>query len=322
MDSRKLNGTDLETGRVVLGTMTFGSQVDESVAADMVDYALTSGVNMLDTANAYNAGESERILGGITKSRRGDVLIATKVFNPMGDEPDDRGLSEAAIAKAVDGSLARLQTDYIDLYYLHQPDPDAPIEETLGAMNALVDAGKVRYIGLSNYAAWQVTEALCLSERNSWQAPRVSQPMYNLVARRIEEEYGACSEQLGLSNIVYNPLAGGLLTGKHAPDAKPEEGTRFAMEMYRDRYWNSTQFDAVEELQRIADDEGVSLIELAFRWLLARPLTDAVLVGASSMEHLKANLAACDGPALDKETLDRCDGVWEVLRGVAPAYNR
>ncbi len=189
-------------------------------------------------------------------------------------------------------------------------------------MNDLVAAGKVRYIGLSNFAAWQHVEALWLCERNGWQTVKVSQPLLNLVSRRIEEEYAGCSMQFGLSNIVYNPLAGGLLTGKHRRESTPEEGTRFSMSMYRDRYWNEEQFKAVDRLQEIATDEGLSLIELSFRWLLTHPLTDHVLLGASSMEHLKSNLAACDGPALEARSLERCDDVWKVLQGVAPAYNR
>lgn len=322
MDYRRLAGTDLEVSRVVLGTMTFGSQVDDPVAQQMVDVGIDRGINMFDTANAYNNGESERMLARAIDGRRDEVLIATKVFNPMGDAPQDRGLSRPAIRRAIDASLERLTTDWVDLYYLHQPDHDVPLEESLGAMNELVTAGKVRYVGLSNYAAWQHVEALWLSEVNDWQIAKVSQPLLNLVSRRIEEEYAACSARFGLSNIVYNPLAGGLLTGKHRREATPEEGTRFSMAMYRDRYWNEAQFEAVERLQGIAAEEGVTLIELSFRWLLSHPLADHVLVGASSMEHLKSNLAACDGPGLDSRTLERCDEVWKALRGVAPAYNR
>ncbi len=322
MDYRRLAGTDLDVSRIVLGTMTFGSQVDDPVAKEMAGLSIESGVNMFDTANAYNDGDSERMLARAIKGRRDDVLIATKVFNPMGDDPEDKGLSRPAIDRAIDASLERLETDRVDLYYLHQPDHDVPLEESLGAMNDLVAAGKVRHVGLSNYAAWQHVEALWLSERNDWQAIKVSQPLLNLISRRIEEEYAACSMRFGFSNIVYNPLAGGLLTGKHRRGSTPEQGTRFSMSMYRDRYWNEDQFAAVDRLQEIAAGEGLSLIELSYRWLLSHPLTDHVLLGASSMEHLESNLAACDGPELQAHTLERCDEVWRVLRGIAPAYNR
>ena len=315
-------GTDLWISRVVLGTMTFGSQVDETEARQMVDRSLAAGINMFDTANAYNAGESERMLGAALEGRRSDVLIATKVFNPMGEAPEDKGLSEAAIHKAINASLERLRTDYVDVYYFHQPDRATPIEESLAAMDALVEAGKVRHLGVSNYAAWQVSEINCLRAEQGRPPVLVSQQMYNLLARRIEEEYASYSEHANLFDIVYNPLAGGLLTGKHAAGSTPQQGTRFTQEMYRRRYWDEAHFDAVERLRSLASDAGLSLVELSFRWLLSRPLVDAVLVGASSIDHLESNLTACDGSSLDQEVSRRCDEVWADLRGPAAAYNR
>jgi aryl-alcohol dehydrogenase-like predicted oxidoreductase len=322
VDKMAVLGTDLRISRVVLGTMTFGSQVDETEARQMVDRSLAAGINMFDTANAYNAGESERMLGAALEGRRSDVLIATKVFNPMGEGPEDKGLSEAAIHKAINASLERLRTDYVDVYYFHQPDRATPIEESLAAMGALVEAGKVRHLGVSNYAAWQVSEINCLRAEQGRPPVLVSQQMYNLLARRIEEEYASYSEDANLFDIVYNPLAGGLLTGKHAAGSTPQQGTRFTQEMYRRRYWDEAHFDAVERLRSVASDAGLSLVELSFRWLLSRPLVDAVLVGASSIDHLESNLAACDGSSLDQEVFRRCDEVWADLRGPAAAYNR
>jgi aryl-alcohol dehydrogenase-like predicted oxidoreductase len=322
MDYRGVAGTDLSVSRLVLGTMTFGSQVDPKDARAMVDRALGAGINMFDTANAYNDGESERILGAALQGRRDDALIATKVFNAMGDAPDDRGLSERAVRKAIDASLDRLGTDYVDLYYFHQPDWDTPIEESLEAMDALVTGGKVRHIGLSNYAAWQISEINCLRARDGRPPIRVSQQMYNLLARRVEEEYAAYALRADLFDIVYNPLAGGLLTGKHRAEDAPAEGSRFTQEMYRRRYWDEAHFRAVERLGSISEDAGMTLLELAFGWLLSRPLVDAVLLGASSMQHLESNLAACERPALDDELSKRCDEVWAELRGPAAAYNR
>jgi aryl-alcohol dehydrogenase-like predicted oxidoreductase len=322
VDKMAVLGTDLRISRVVLGTMTFGSQVDETEARQMVDRSLAAGINMFDTANAYNEGESERMLGAALEGRRSDVLIATKVFNPMGEGPEDKGLSEAAIHKAINASLERLRTDYVDVYYFHQPDRATPIEESLAAMGALVEAGKVRHLGVSNYAAWQVSEINCLRAEQGRPPVLVSQQMYNLLARRIEEEYASYSEDANLFDIVYNPLAGGLLTGKHAAGSTPQQGTRFTQEMYRRRYWDEAHFDAVERLRSVASDAGLSLVELSFRWLLSRPLVDAVLVGASSIDHLESNLAACDGSSLDQEVFRRCDEVWADLRGPAAAYNR
>lgn len=322
MEQRTLNGTDLTTSQVVFGTMTFGSQVDVDEAGRMVQVCLDAGVTMFDTANAYNDGRSEEILGEALRGRRDEVLIATKVANPMGPGPDDAGLSRKAIFRAIDASLQRLQTEHVDLYYLHKPDPSTPIEESLGALDELVRVGKIRFGATSNYAAWQMTEMLWLAERNGWRPLHVSQPMYNLVARRLDEEYAAFSESCGVSNIVYNPLAGGLLTGKHRPEAQPEPGSRFTMEMYRERYWNAAQFTAVAQLDEIAAEAGLTLVELSFRWLLSRRLVSAVLVGASHLDQLRANLAACREPVLDEEVAARCDEVWQTLRGAAPSYNR
>lgn len=322
MERITILGTDLHISRLVLGTMTFGSQADEAEARSMVELALDAGITMFDTANKYSDGRSEEILGRVLGSARDEVLIATKAFNPMGDGPHDRGLSAPAIRKAIDASLDRLDTSYVDLYYLHQPDWSVPIDETLGVMNELVEAGKVRHIAVSNYAAWQIADIRCRSEANGWGDVRISQQMYNLLARRVEEEYAAFSADAGMIDIVYNPLAGGLLTGKHRPDRSPAEGTRFTWDLYRDRYWHGEQFEAVRELSKVADDAGLSLIELSLQWLLGRELTDAVVLGASSSDQLEQNLSAADGPALDAETSQRCDQVWERLRGVAPAYNR
>jgi aryl-alcohol dehydrogenase-like predicted oxidoreductase len=322
METRLVPHTDLEVSRLVMGTMTFGSQVDEQGAADMVGRCLDEGINMFDTANAYNEGRSEEILGKLIAPHRADVLIATKVFNSMGDAPDDRGLSKAAIHKGIEASLRRLGTDFVDLYYLHQPDWATDIEESLEALQDLVDAGKVRHAGLSNYAAWQIAEIHCLQLAGGRPRPYVSQQLYNLLARRLEDEYAAFSDRYDIFDIVYNPLAGGLLTGKHGPDDTPEPGTRFALDMYRQRYWDEVHFAAVEELRSIASNAGLDLVQLSFRWLLSRHLVDAVLLGASSMAHLEANLEACRGPRLGDDIMKRCDEVWERLHGPAALYNR
>lgn len=325
MEYRTPLGTDLAVPRLVLGTMTFGAQVDRETAAAMVARCRAAGVTMFDTANSYGTGAAEQILGQVVAPFRDEVLIASKVFNPMGDGPDDRGLRRGAIGKALDATLRRLGTDHLDLYYLHAPDRQAPMEETLAAMADAVAAGKVRHVGMSNYAAWQLAEARCLTERHGWPAVRLSQPLYNLLSRRIEDEYAELSDRYGLHNVVYNPLAGGLLSGKHTDPGRPEPGGRFAADlgpMYRERYWNRAQFDAVEALRTVAAGAGLTLVELAFRWLLGRPLVDSVLLGVSRLEQLEADLAAADGPPLDPDVLTACDDVWATLHGAAPAYHR
>lgn len=322
MEQRTLAGTDLTVGRAILGTMTFGSQVDSDEAAAMVARSRDAGVTMFDTSNNYNDGASEELLGRIIAPFRDEVVLSTKVGSQVRSDPELSGLTTTAIVGEVEGSLRRLRTDRIDVYHFHRPDWTTPLEVSLEAADQLVRAGKVRYVAQSNFAAWQITELLSLAERNDWPEVRISQPMYNLLARRIETEYEAASAHHGLSNIVYNPLAGGLLTGKHRRDTVPDDGTRFSGRQYRDRYWHDTTFDAVHELERIADDAGMTLVELAFRWLLARPLTDGIILGASSVAQLDTNLAAIEGPVPDDETMRRCDDVWATLRGVAPDYNR
>lgn len=323
MERRRLARTDLHVGRVVYGTMTFGDQVDEREAAEMVHACRDAGVTMFDTSNNYAGGASEEILGRIVKPFRDEVTISTKGGSHV-DQQDSAvvGLTRKAIHEAVDGSLRRLGVDHIDLYYFHRPDWNTPIEESLEAISEVVAAGKVRHVGQSNYAAWQIAEMTCLSERHGWPQVRVSQQMYNLLGRRIEAEYAACARRLNLSTIVYNPLAGGLLTGKHRRERVPESAGRFARPVYRERYWHPVLFEAVERLREVADASGLTLVELSLRWLLGQPLVDCLLLGASSLEQLRTNLAALEGPPLDEQTLAACDDVWSGIDGAAPHYNR
>jgi aryl-alcohol dehydrogenase-like predicted oxidoreductase len=241
----------------------------------------------------------------------------------MGDAPDDQGLSRAAMRKAIDASLRRLATDYVDIYYLHQPDPVTPIEETLETMDELVRAGKVRFPATSNYAAWQIAEINCTCEKRGYAPYLISQPMYNLIARGIEEEYLPFCERFGVAVVPYNPLAGGLLTGKHSQQSGPPPGTRFdGNKLYQDRYWHEADFAAVEELHSIAREAGETLVQLALRWLLSHRLVTSIILGASRLEQLQENLKAAEGGPLDPSVLARCDEVWKRLRGVTPKYNR
>jgi aryl-alcohol dehydrogenase-like predicted oxidoreductase len=323
MEYRTLAHTNLKVSRLSFGTMTFGSQTDEPGAFRIVDRCLEAGINFFDTANVYNQGRAEEILGKALARRRAQVVLATKVRGKMENAPQETGLSRTAMHKALESSLRRLQTDYVDIYYLHQPDYDVPIEETLAAMDELVRAGKVCYPGVSNYAAWQVCEIHWLCERNGFKPPYISQPMYNLLARGIEEEYLPFCRRFGVAVVPYNPLAGGLLTGKHARARGPLAGTRFdGNQLYLDRYWHADYFAAVEELAGIARTAGKTLVELSFQWLLSQPVVDSVILGASRLEQLEENLKACEGGRLDDATLARCDAVWGRLRGITPKYNR
>jgi aryl-alcohol dehydrogenase-like predicted oxidoreductase len=322
METRKLGKTDLTVSRICFGTMTFGSQMDEATAHRTLDYCVDRGINFIDTANVYNKGVSETITGNWLKTNRNKVVLATKVRGKMGEGKLEQGLSKAAILKAVDESLTRLQTDRIDLYYLHLPDYEVPVEESLEAMESLVKAGKVRYPASSNYSGWQVTEMLCLAGNRHWTPATVTQPMYNLLARGIEQEYLPMCRHFGIATCVYNPVAGGLLTAKHRRE-QPQAGTRFDNnQMYLDRYWHPAYFDAVERLSQIAVDARRSLVSLALNWLLHHTPVDCVILGASRLEQLEQNLATlADGP-VTQSVLDACDEVWRNLRGVTPKYNR
>jgi aryl-alcohol dehydrogenase-like predicted oxidoreductase len=322
MDNLTLKNTNLKVSRICFGTMTFGGQTDRATAARMLDLCQDAGINFLDAANIYNNGASEEMLGQLIEGRRGQFILASKVRNKMGDGVDMAGLSRAAIFRAIDDSLRRLKTGYLDLYYLHLPDYAVAIEESLDAMNELVKQGKVRHVATSNYSGWQMLEMLWIAERKGYTAPYIAQPMYNLIARGIEQEYLPMCKQFGVSNIVYNPLAGGLLTGKQRRES-PIPGTRFDNNrMYLDRYWHQADFDAVDQLQQIAAAAKRSLLSLSLNWLYHHTSAECIILGASKVEHLEQNLKVLgDGP-LDPETLQACDKVWTALRGPTQKYNR
>jgi len=322
MQRRRLGSTDLMVPPLTLGTMTFGGQADAAASRSMVDLALERGINFLDTANVYNAGRTEELLGEIVAGRRDRFLIASKVGIKIGDAADDSGLSPDAIRKGIEGSLRRLRTDYVDLYYLHQPDYQTPLEDSLAALDALVRAGKVRHVACSNYSSWQVCRQLWLAEKNGWQPVQAVQPMYNLLARGIEQELLPACREFNLAVIPYNPLAGGLLTGKHSAE-QPVADSRFTrMPLYRDRYWHEANFAAIQELTRLAQENGQSLARFAVRWVLDQPAITSVILGASRLEHLQENLAAADDSPLPADVLVACDAIWKQLRGTTPVYNR
>ena len=322
MDQIALSKTGLNVSRLCFGTMTFGGQTDEPASVHMVERCLDAGINFFDTANVYTGGTSEIFLGRALKGRRQRVILASKVSNKVGDAPDQKGLARAAIRRGIEESLKRLDTDYLDLYYMHLPDYSTRIEESLAAMDELVKEGKVRHVAQSNYAAWQVTEMLWIAEKKKYQPIVVSQPMYNLLARGIEAELLPMSKEFGIANVVYNPLAGGLLTGKHKAE-EPIRGSRFDKnKMYLDRYWHEDDFSAVEAVREISKQSGRSMVSLALCWLLHHTPIECVILGASKLEQLDENLAAAQEGALDAETLASLDKVWERLRGVTPKYNR
>ncbi|WP_218929543.1 aldo/keto reductase [Streptomyces sp. Rer75] len=318
-------GAPVPLSRLVLGTMTFGDTVDRAGAEAMLDAALDAGVTGVDTANAYVGGVTETLLAELLPGRRDRIVLATKAGMPHADAGEHSPLSARGMRAALEGSLRRLGTDHVDLFYLHQPDRATPLEETLSTVAEFVAEGKVRALGVSNYAAWQIAELTHTADRVGAPRPVVAQQLYNLLARRIEEEYREYAATSGLRTMVYNPLGGGLLTGRHAFEETPETG-RFGdsklAAMYRQRYWDPRLFEAVRDLGRIADEASIPLTDLSLRWLLGRDGVDALLLGGSRIEHLRANLAAAAAGPLPEDVVAACDEVGARLRGPMPAYNR
>ncbi|WEX06665.1 aldo/keto reductase [Rhodococcus sp. RCBS9] len=315
----------LELPKLVLGTMTFGDTVDISGAGSMLDAALGAGISHIDTANGYASGESERMLAKLLHGRRDSVTLATKAGMPHPDAGDNSPLSTEGLRASVEGSLRRLDTDYVDLFYLHQPDRTVTLTETLTTVAELVAEGKIRTLGVSNFAAWQISEINYTADTVGAPRPIVAQQLYNLLARRIEEEYAEFADVTGLTTMVYNPLGGGLLTGRHTFDESPADGrfgdSRLAS-MYKERYWNTQIFDAIAQLTAIAEQSGISLTELALRWLVSKPVAGSLLLGGSKVTHLESNIAAIGRGPLDASTVEECDLVGAALRGPMPNYNR
>lgn len=324
-EGAQVDGLKLPISRLVLGTMTFGDTVDEATAGRMVEEALDAGITTIDTANAYVGGTTEEMLARLLKGRRDEVILASKAGMPHADNGGNSPLSPAGLRASVEGSLRRLGVDSIDLFYLHQPDRATPLASTLSTVAELYAEGKIGALGVSNFAAWQIADVIHTAREVGAPRPVVAQQLYNLVARRVEEEYLEFAATHNVHTMVYNPLGGGLLTGKHSFDAKPTEGrygdSKLAA-MYTQRYWDKQLFDAIGELSRIASDSGITLAELSLRWLAYRDGVGSMLLGGSKVEQLQANIAAVANGPLPADVVDACDAVGTSLRGPMPAYNR
>ncbi len=322
MEYTCIKGTGLKVSRFCLGTMTFGEQTEEADAVRMVGHALERGVNFFDTADGYTNGMSEKILGKALLGKRENAVIATKVTNPRGPLPNQSGQGRKHILQDLEESLKSLRTDYIDLYYLHHPDPETPVEEVIETMTNLVRQGKIRYYGLSNYSTWQCCSFIHKAERMHAIAPVVTESVYNLLTRGIEDEMVPFLNEYRMGLTVYNPIAAGLLTGKHKR-GNPEPNSRFDLNYgYNLRYFNDRNFDALDELKKIAEECGMSLLEFSLQWLLNRPAVDSVIVGASKYEHVVQNIElASEKKALPEEAMKKCDAVWQMLKGRYFSYH-
>jgi aryl-alcohol dehydrogenase (NADP+) len=309
--------------------MTFGLQCDEPTSVAILDRAAEGGVDFLDSSDAYplggdlaTRGVTEEILGRWLRGQRDRFIVATKCFAPTGPAPFDAGNSRKHILDAVEASLRRLQTDYIDLYQLHGYDLATPIDETLGALDDLVHQGKVRYVGCSNFVTYQLVRAVGRTETLRLARLDCVQPRYNLLFRQIEREMLPYCREEGIGVIPYNPIAGGLLSGKHSRADPPPESTRFTLgtagKMYQDRYWHDREFDTVEALSGLADEAGVSLVTLAVAWVLANQAITAPIIGASRPEQLGPSLAAAEF-TIDDDLKRRLDEyTYEYRLGDAP----
>jgi aryl-alcohol dehydrogenase-like predicted oxidoreductase len=326
MKIKHLGRTGLKVTEICLGTMTFGNQCDEPTSHAIMSKAFEAGVTFFDTADAYPLGATSETVGRTEEyigrwfqghpGRRNQVVLATKFYGQVGNGPNDQGGSRKHIVQAIEGSLRRLQTDYIDLYQMHFPDHETPIDETLSALDDLVHSGKVLYIGCSNFPVWELCEALWASDKLGLARFDSVQPRYNLLFRQIEAELLPLALDQGIGVISYNPLAGGLLTGRYQPGQAPEEGSRFTVQnagkLYQARYWQEPQMQAVEELKAFCQEHHIDIAQLAIAWVLAQPAITSAIVGASKPEHLDQTLPAVD-LVLDEQMRAVCDDIWYRL---------
>ncbi len=355
MEYRKMGRTGLKVSAFCLGTMTFGRQVEEKESIRIIDAAIDAGVNFIDTADMYVNGVTEEIVAKATKGKRDALVIASKGGHirglgkkygelkdygpidlarprpfhpwPSGDDigHNDMGLSRKHIMQAVEGSLRRLNTDYLDLYYAHMPDYSTPLEETLRAMDDLVRQGKVRYLGCSNFRAYQLCKALWISDKLNLSRWDCIQPPFNLLARDVEYELLPLCGEEGVGVCVFSPMAAGFLTGKYTKGKDPIEGTRFGLAhlgyKYNQPYWSDVNFEAVDTLKQIAEDHGKKLSEFALAWVLSNPTITSVVCGATSVEQLQQNMKATELKISQAER-DACDAVWNRLRPHGVFYGR
>jgi voltage-dependent potassium channel beta subunit len=313
MEYRRLGRSGLKVSEISLGSwLTYGGYVAAEQAIKTIHKAYDLGINFFDTANVYMHGEAEKIVGrAIQAFPRESYVLATKVFWPMGDGPNDRGLSRKHIIEQANASLKRLGVDYVDIYYCHRYDPETPLEETLRALDDLVRQGKVLYIGVSEWTAEQITEAVHLADKKLLDRIVVNQPQYSMLVRHIEKEIIPVCEKHGIGQVVWSPLAQGVLTGKYKKGAKPPEGSRAASDSkFIQSLLTDENLDKVEKLKGIADELGLSLAQLALAWILRQQNVASALVGASRPEQIEEN-AKASGIKLEDEVLAKIENILE-----------
>ncbi|MCX7011379.1 MAG: aldo/keto reductase [Candidatus Sumerlaeota bacterium] len=314
---RNLGRTGVEVSPLCLGTMLFGRTTDEPEAHRIVHHALDNGINFLDTANVYGRGVSEEIVGRAIKGRRNEVVLATKVHGKMGEGPNNQGNSRRHILMQVEESLRRLDTDWIDLYQLHRPDPSTPLEEQLDALNDCVRAGKVRYLGVSEFPAWMMCEMLWIADRERWAPIVCDQPQFNILRRQVEREVAPFCLEHGIGIIPYSPLAGGLLSGKYKRGTPPPADSRAARNPGMAQRLSDAVLDVLEKLEARAKALGKTLSQYAIAWTLANPAVTSPIVGPRTFEQWLDNLGAL-GWEFPKEEVDFVNQLTDEIQSPLP----
>ena len=311
MKYRHLGNSGLEVSVIGLGTNNFGGRMEFKEAREVIFSALDQGINLIDTANIYSHGRSEEIIGRALADRRQESLIATKFGMAWEDGPHGHGGSRKHIMDSLEGSLRRLQTDHVDLYQMHQQDPDTPIEETLRALDDAVTSGKVRYIGLSNFDPWRIADAQWTAIHYGYRPFISSQPEYSMLERGVERAILPVSEKYGLGTLPYFPLAHGFLTGKYRRNRPVPEGTRLALTpAAQAKRLSGSNFDVLDQLEVFVEKRGHSMVEIAFAWLLARKSVGSVIAGASTPDQIRQNAGAADWE-LTQEDMDELTVILE-----------
>ena len=294
MEYKVLGRTGMKVSEVCFGTMSFGGDADEATSAAMFEQCRDAGINFFDCANVYTAGRAEEILGKLIADCRDELVITSKVFGRMGDHANAGGLSRRHVTQAVEDSLRRLNTDRLDLYFVHQYDADTPIEEVVDVLDELVRQGKILYPAVSNWSAWQTAKAMGIAERKDKVRFACMQPMYNLTKRQAEVELLPLAEAEQFGVIPYSPVGGGLLAGRYSTSAKPNTGRLVENSMYTNRYQENIHFVVAEKFVAHARERGVHPVSLAVAWVAAHPAVTAPIIGARNREQLQASLAAVD----------------------------
>ena len=308
MDYTNLGKAGVKVSRLCLGTMMFGGATNEKDSIEIIHRAMDDGINFIDTANVYNNGESEVILGKALKGRRDKAVVATKVRGSRGDGPNDSGTGRVHIFNEVENSLRRLGTDYIDLYILHSRDYTTPLEESIEALNDLVRQGKVRYAGCSNFYGYELAESLWIADKHNQAPMSAVQPLYNIVNRDAELELFPCCEKYGVGVMVYSPLARGVLAGKYLPGQAPPPGSRADRKDPRMMVTETREesYEVAQQLKPLADAHGKSMTQFSLNWVLANPIVTSAIVGPRTMEQYEDNIQ-CLGWEISQEALDKID---------------